>query len=275
MSDLDFEHLARQVQQRSGLNLGPEKAYLVRSRLEPVAKAHGFADAPAMLAEIRRTNAAHLVQRCTEALATHESSFFRDGAPFDILRTDLIPELMRSRAATRSLRIWCAACSSGQEPYSVAIMLREMGLQPLGWKIEILATDFSRPILEKARAGLYNEFEMKRGLSVERVERWFERVDGSWRVAPLVRQMVSFREHNLLESACALGKFDIVLCRNVMIYFDTERKRRALANLSAAMAPDAALVLGSAETVMGLSTQLIQRGAARGIFGFGSSRLAA
>jgi chemotaxis protein methyltransferase CheR len=252
----DFDHFCAQVRQRSGLVLGPDKVYLLKARLEPIARAEGLADVPSLLARIRRGACEPLLEKCVNALATHESSFFRDGAPFESLQSMILPQLLAARHEARTLRIWCAACSSGQEPFSIAILLKEMGAKLAGWRVEILATDFSRPILERAAEATYSDFEVKRGLSPERLGRWFEAVPGGWRVRSEVREMVTFRPHNLLERASALGTFDIVFCRNVLIYFDGDRKQKVLDELARALAPDGALFLGAAESIIGLPAML-------------------
>ena len=265
MNPSDFDHFCRTLRERSGLSLGPDKAYLVRNRLDPIARAEGMADSVELLAKLRAGAPEALIQRCVTALATHESSFFRDGAPFDLLAGQLLPSLIAARRDQKSLRIWCAACSSGQEPYSVAIALQEAAHQMPGWKLEIVASDYSKPILEKAEAGLYSAFEVKRGLSPERLARWFQEEAGAWRVSPRLRQMVSFRQHNLLQGTSGVGTFDIIFCRNVLIYFDLDGKRAVLDDLARALTPDGALFLGSAETILGLTSALEPMPGSRGL----------
>lgn len=266
MTDPDYDHFCKLIHDRSGLVLTPEKVYLVNGRLEPVARAEGFRGVPDLLRAIRAGVSATLVQRCVDAMATHESYFFRDGAPFELLAKTVLPRLIAARQATRSLRIWCAACSSGQEPYSTAMILQEMGAALSGWRLEILATDMSEPILKKAREGVYSDFEVQRGLSPERLARWFTRHDAAWQVSPVIRQMVRFKPHNLLSGAAGLGVFDVILCRNVLIYFDVEGKRGIMDQLSNALAPDGALLLGSAETVLGVTRAFEPTPGVRGLF---------
>lgn len=274
MNDADFDFFCKMVRDRSGLVLGPDKAYLVKGRLESVARAEGFADVPALLTAIRKGAPEKLHQRCVDALATHESSFFRDAAPFEVLKADVLPELLDRRASGRRLRIWCAACSSGQEPFSIAMIINELaGLRGVK-DVEILATDFSEPILAKARAGIYSDFEVRRGLSPERLQRWFQREGDAWRIDDQLRRMVTFKAHNLLSGAGALGQFDIVFCRNVLIYFEPERKRFVLNELSRAMTPEGALLLGSAETILGLTDALQPLPGARGMFRSAPSAMA-
>lgn len=267
----DFDHLCAQVRARSGLVLGPDKAYLVASRLDSVARAAGLASVPALLSRLRADASDPLVERCVEALATHESSFFRDAAPFERLATEILPALIARRRSSRSLRIWCAACAAGQEPYSLAMLLLEQGAALAGWRLEILATDLSRPILARARAGLYSSFEARRGLSPERLQRWFAAEGEGWRVVPKVQALVSFREHNLLSGTAGLGVFDLILCRNVLIYFDSLAKAKVLDGLALRLAPDGALLLGGAETVLGLSSKLCAAEGGRGLYRLASA----
>lgn len=266
MSDLDFDHFCKIVHERSGLVLGPDKAYLVRGRLDSIARTEGLADVPALLALIRKLAPDRLIQRCVDALATHESSFFRDGAPFEALKTLVLPQLLAGRSPARPLRIWCAACSSGQEPYSLAIALSEMANPAILRRIEIVATDFSEPILLKARAGVFSDFEVRRGLTPERLQRWFQNEGGAWRISDQIAGMVTFRPHNLLKGAAGMGVFDIIFCRNVLIYFDQERKRNVLECLARVLADDGSLFLGSAETILGLTESLEGLPGARGVY---------
>ena len=267
----DFDHLCHLVRTRSGLVLTPEKTYLVTSRLGPVARAHGLADVAALLAALRLRPTPALEQACVEAMATHESFFFRDVTPFEQLARDVLPQLIEVRRGARRLRIWCAACSSGQEPYSIAMILQELGAQIPGWQLEIVATDMSEAILKKARSGLYSEFEVRRGLSDDRMRRWFSKDGAAWRIAPSLQQMVSFRMHNLLHGAGGLGVFDVIFCRNVLIYFDVAQKRTILNELARSLAEDGRLFLGSAETVIGVTDAFELTPGARGLFRLGTA----
>ncbi len=267
MTGPDFDYFCKLMRDRSGLVLSASKAYLVRGRLEPVARAAGLADVETLLAKLRSGAPDDLIRQCVDAMATHESSFFRDGAPFEQLGKTVLPALIGQRRASRRLRIWCAACSSGQEPYSVAMILKE-NAQLAGWNLEIVATDMSEAILTKARSGLYSDFEVRRGLAPERLARWFEPSGqgGEWRVLPALREIVSFRPHNLLQGVAGLGVFDIILCRNVLIYFDVERKREVFAHLDRALADDGILCLGSSETVLGVVETFAAAEGARGLY---------
>lgn len=266
MTGPDFDYFCQLIRTRSGLVLTPEKAYLVTSRLTPVARAEGLAGVPELLARLRANPVESLVIRCVEAMATHESFFFRDGGPFEQLANQVLPELIEARKSVKSLRILCAACSSGQEPYSIAMLLQEMSARMPGWRLEILATDMSEAILRKARSGLYSDFEVRRGLTEERLKRWFSQDGSCWRISPTLQQIVTFRSHNLLHGSAGLGGFDIIFCRNVLIYFDVEQKRRVLGELRRVLTDDGYLFLGSAETVIGVSNAFELAPGARGLY---------
>ncbi len=266
MTGPDFENFCRLVQLRSGLVLGADKAYLVKSRLDPIAIKHGMADASVLMTVLRERPTESLIRICVDAMATHESLFFRDGSPFQQLSDLVLPDLLKARAPDHALRVWSAACSSGQEPYSIAMLLMEQSARLAGRRVQIVATDMAQAIVEKARAGLYSEFEVQRGLTPERRDRWMLRRGGGWEMRPELKAMVTFQKHNLLDGVTGLGTFDIVFCRNVLIYFDQAGKRRVLGQIAQAMAPDAALFLGSAENVLGLSEQLELMRGSRGIY---------
>ena len=266
MNGSDFDAFRQLVRTQSGLVLTPDKSYLVESRLTPIAKETGFANVAALLAAIRTSGDDALKRRCIDAMATHETFFFRDGTPFRLLEETLLPRLLEARKTTRTLRIWCAACSSGQEPYSIAILLREASARLPGWRTEIVATDMSEAILAKARSGLYSDFEVKRGLTEQRLNRWFKREDQGWRISPELQQAVSFRPHNLLTGTAGLGVFDVIFCRNVLIYLDVDQKRTVLGQLARALAQDGGLFLGSAETVLGVTDAFELTRGASGLF---------
>ena len=261
-----YEGFRKLVLDRSGLVLTADKDYLLKSRLEPLARKDGFLGLDQLLAKVGAEPSGALAQRCIDAMATHESFFFRDGTPFNLLAGRVLPQLVEARAATRALRIWCAACSSGQEPYSLAMLLMEEQHRMPGWRIDILATDMSLPILERARTGLYSDFEVRRGLSDARLARWFTPTGDNWLLSPQIRSMVRFAPHNLLAGTSGLGRFDLIFCRNVLIYFDREHKRAALGQISQALEPHGALVLGSAETVVGLDSAFAPVVGLRGVF---------
>jgi chemotaxis protein methyltransferase CheR len=199
-------------------------------------------------------------------MTTNESLFFRDMAPFDLFRDVLLPRYLAARAATRRLRIWCAAASTGQEPYSLAILLNEAAPRLAGWHVEIVATDISTEVLEKARAGLYTQFEVQRGLPIQMLLKYFTQVGDQWQIAPQIRAMVDYRPLNLIKDFGPLGTFDIVYCRNVLIYFDSATKADVLKRMANVLPPDGSLLLGAAETVIGLTDAFAPEPGHRGLY---------
>jgi chemotaxis protein methyltransferase CheR len=266
MNTADFQFLSAILKQRSGLVLTEEKAYLLESRLMPVARKFGFAGLPELVAMVREDRPEDLLCDITEAMTTNESLFFRDMKPFEQLRSLVIPQLVEKRAAQRTLRIWSAAASSGQEPYSIGILLKEMGALLEGWDIQILATDISADMLNRARAGLYTQFEVQRGLPIATLVKYFKQVGEKWRLDANIRSMVKFKEFNLLDDTAVLGQFDIVFCRNVLIYFDQQTKSEVLSRISSVMPSDGVLYLGGAETVLGITDKFVPITRHRGMY---------
>ncbi len=263
ISSADFIALQKLLQERSGMALTSDKLYLVASRLSPVAQKLGLRSVIELMAALRQNPREAMVNAVVEAMVTHESLFFRDDRPFTHLEQTVIPALIAARAGRRPIRIWSAACSSGQEAYSIAMLIAE---RFPSWTWEIVGTDISAPIVTKASAGIFSAFEVKRGLSPERVARHFRRIDDqSYIVSDSIRRMVRFDTHNLLESALRLGAFDVIFCRNVLIYFDNPTKGRVLDLLARQLSPDGALFLGSADTVIGV-TNRFTAGQERGVF---------
>lgn len=253
MKPEDFDFVAKLLKERSGLVLSRDKSYLLESRLMPVARRRGMKGLDDLVAAVRRMDPA-LVKDVTEAMTTNESFFFRDGKPFDQFRDQVIPHLLNARKDKKQIRIWCAACSSGQEPYSLAILLKEMEAKLAGWRIDIVATDLSTEILEKAKAGLYSQFEVQRGMPIQLLVKYFQKKDEMWQIDARLRAMVQYRPLNLLtDIRSPLGTFDVVYCRNVLIYFDQDTKGKVLADIAKLLAPDGCLFLGGAETVLGIS----------------------
>jgi len=253
MTESEFAFLRGFLKARSGLSLTVEKRYLVESRLAPVCQRFEIETLSELVAGLRRGSDRDLETAVLEAMTTNETYFFRDRAPFDLFRDVLLPRLLDSRSSSRRLRIWCAAASTGQEPYSIAMVLHEASAHFCGWQVEILATDLSAEVLEKGRAGLYNQFEVQRGLPIQLLLKHFIQVGAQWQIAPYIRSMVSFRPLNLIRDFGALGTFDVVFCRNVLIYFDGPTKADVLKRLATTLASDGALLLGASETVIGLS----------------------
>ena len=276
MTPLDYDFLRKLVKERSGLVLSADKQYLVESRLLPVARRAGLSGLSDLVQQIKGANAQALAVEVVEAMMTNESFFFRDKLPFEHFRDTMIPALIAARAAQRRIRIWCAAASTGQEPYSLAMCLKEIAAKMTGWRIDILATDLSNEVLEKAKAGIYSQFEVQRGLPIQMLIKHFVQIGETWQIAPELRAMVQFRPFNLLNDFAGLGMFDIVFCRNVLIYFDQQTKVGVLDRMARMVERDGYLVLGAAETVVGLTDSFKPVPDRRGLYAPNSSpRMAA
>jgi chemotaxis protein methyltransferase CheR len=250
MNPLDFAHFVALLKSRAGIELTMEKDYLVKSRLGAIAGTAGFETVEALLEAIRLRPTETLVEAAVDAMTTNETFFFRDQSPFDHLRRILLEP---ARKQARRIRVWSAACSTGQEPYSIAMLWDELAHHLPGVSLEILATDLSNGCLTKARSGLYTQFEVQRGLPVQKLMKHFEPVGPNWRAKPALGQSITWRRHNLLERPDGLGVFDVVLCRNVLIYFDRPTRSQVLAGIARQLAPGGYLILGASETVLGLS----------------------
>jgi chemotaxis protein methyltransferase CheR len=265
VTPLDYEYLRKFLKDRSGLDLSADKQYLVESRLIPLARKIGLDGIDELVAQIKGGSEATAAE-VVEAMTTNETFFFRDKLPFDHLRDAIMPELLQTRAARRSLRIWCAAASTGQEPYSIAMCLKEMGAQLSGWRIEIIATDLAQSVLEKSKAGIYSQFEVQRGLPIQMLVKYFKQIGELWQINADIRAMTQFRQLNLLQNFSQLGTFDVVFCRNVLIYFDQDTKVEVFRRLAKVMEPDGFLALGAAETVVGLTDAFKPHAEKRGIY---------
>jgi chemotaxis protein methyltransferase CheR len=263
---LDYDYLRKLLKERSGLVLSADKQYLVESRLLPLARKISVSNLADLVAKLKAPGAERLIVDVVEAMTTNESFFFRDKIPFEHFRQFMLPNLLKARATQRRLRIWCAAASTGQEPYSLAMILKEMALQLAGWRIEIIATDLSNEVLEKARAGLYSQFEVQRGLPIQMLMKYFSQAGETWQISPEIKAMVQYRPLNLLGDFTALGHFDIVFCRNVLIYFDQPTKVDVLERIARIVDSDGYLVLGAAETVVGLTEVFKPNSERRGIY---------
>lgn len=244
-----FARLRRLLASVAGISLDVDKLYLAESRLAPVMWDNGGVDLAELMRRIEKNEDEKLLQAVIDAMTTNETFFFRDRAPFEQFQREWLPALMAKRKDVRRLRIWSAACSTGQEPYSLAMALEEEAAALRDWSVEISATDLCETALEAARRGVYSQFEAQRGLSTARLLRHFEQYNGNWRVNERLRARVAFRKLNLLSNFRDTGPFDLIFCRNVLIYFDPDVKRDVLARLSEVIADDGYLILGAAETV--------------------------
>jgi chemotaxis protein methyltransferase CheR len=252
VTPLDYEFLRKLLRERSGLDLSSDKQYLVESRLIPLARRVGLSGIAELVAKIK-AGADALTSEVVEAMTTNETFFFRDKIPFDHLRETILPALLKARASRRCLRIWSAASSTGQEPYSIAMCLQEIAPALAGWRVEILATDLSQAVLEKSRSGIFSQFEMQRGLPIQMLVKHFTQVGELWQLNADIRAMVQHRQLNLLQDFSHLGTFDVIFCRNVLIYFDQDAKGGIFDRLAKSLDPDGVLVLGAAESVVGIS----------------------
>jgi chemotaxis protein methyltransferase CheR len=253
MTPQDFDYLRALLKERSGLLLAADKQYLAESRLLPLARRNGMSTLTELVGRLKTPQAVMLVSEAVDAMTTNETFFFRDKLPFDHVRDTVMPALMAARARDKRIRIWCTAASTGQEPYSLAMLLKGMGAVLAGTKVQILATDLCGAVLERAKAGIYSQFEVQRGLPIQLLVKYFEQVGERWQIVPEIRAMVQFRPLNLLADFKPLGQFDLVFCRNVLIYFDRETKTRVLERIARQMPANGYLVLGAAETVVGLT----------------------
>jgi chemotaxis protein methyltransferase CheR len=253
VTPLDYEFLRKLLKERSGLDLSADKQYLVESRLVPLARKAGLAGITELVQKMKAGGAEALTAEVVEAMTTNETFFFRDKTPFDHLKDTMLPALLQARSARRVLRIWCAASSTGQEPYSIAMCLKALGAAVAGWKIDIVATDLSQGVLEKSKAGIFSQFEVQRGLPIQMLVKHFTQVGDMWQINADIRSMVQHRQLNLLQDFGHLGTFDVIFCRNVLIYFDQDTKATIFERLSKLVESDGFMVLGAAESVVGIS----------------------
>lgn len=256
MQPADFDYITTLLKQRSGLSLSKDKTYLLESRLQPIARSHGMENVADLIARMRTQTDPKLVHEVVQSMTTNETMFFRDNKPFDRMRQHILPHLKEHHPSRKHLRIWSAACSSGQEPYTVAICLQEDMMRMAGYSYDIIGTDLCEKMVEKAKQGMYTQFEIQRGLPIQLLIKYFQQAaDNHWRINDTTKAMVKYQTHNLLEDPSKFGRFDIIFCRNVLIYFDEATKGVVLNRLASALNPPGFLVLGSAETVIGLTDQ--------------------
>jgi chemotaxis protein methyltransferase CheR len=250
----DYDFLRKFLKDQSGLDLPVDKNYLIDSRLQPLSRQCGL---PGIgdLVHLIKAGSASIAARVVEAMATHETFFFRDKVPFKQFSFSIVPELLLARARRKTLRIWCAGGSTGQEPYSLAMCLKEMGDAVADWRIEILATDFSQAAIDKSKSGLYNQVDVQRGLPVQFLIKYFRQMGDFWQLNPDIRAMVKHRQHNLLHDFSRFGVFDVIFCRNVLTYFDQDTRTDIFDRLAKATEPDGFLALGSSETAAGFTSR--------------------
>ena len=274
MNPTEYEYLRKFLKENSGLDLSADKQYLIESRLLPLARKAGLPGIGELVQKLQGGSPV-LVTSVVESMTTNETFFFRDKVPFDHFRDHIMPEIIKARASRRSVRIWCAAGSTGQEPYSLAMCLKEMGAALTGWRIEIIATDLSQEVLEKAKAGVYSQFEVQRGLPIQHLVKYFKPNGETWQINPELRAMIQHRQLNLLHDFAQLGTFDVIFCRNVLIYFDQDTKISIFNRLARQIESDGFLVLGAAETVVGLTDAFKPVPDRRGLYKPNDARAAA
>ena len=267
VSDSSGRILAGLLEARTGQQLTVSRRWRIETALRPLMRARGIPSLDQLVASIVGAREPSLADDVIEALLNNETFFFRDRTPFELLMGPAMSRLERARAATRKLSIWCAGCSTGQEAYSLAMGFAEQKLRWAGWTIDIVATDVSRAAIDQARAGTYSQFEVQRGLAVRQMMRWFdERPGASWQISADLQRAIRFQVHSLMEPPPQPGRFDIILCRNVMLYFSADTRRHVFARLGEAAADDAVLLMGAAETVIGQTDAFISDPDCRGLY---------
>jgi chemotaxis protein methyltransferase CheR len=261
-----FDSFCAYLRRASGLVLDADKRYLVESRVTPVMRRAGLSELGELVRVLEQGRMPSLAQEVVQAMTINETYFFRDRMPFDLLRELILPEIIAGRAAQKRLRIWCAASSTGQEPYSISMILDEFGARLAGWRVEIIATDLSETALAKAKKAVYSQFEVQRGLSTAQLLRYFDQVGDMWQLKETIRARVDYRHFNLLGDYAVLGNFDLIFCRNVLIYFEADRKADVLNRMTRLLSPDGLIALGASESIIGLNTKLKQHAKHRGYF---------
>jgi chemotaxis protein methyltransferase CheR len=266
ISDSSSRILAGLLEARTGQQLTMSRRWRIETALSALLRERGIASLDELITILVMGKEPGLSSQVVEALLNNETYFFRDRTPFDTLARHALPELAIKRASKKRLRIWSAGCSTGQEVYSLSMLFADEPHKWQGWTIDILGTDVSSGVIDRARAGVYSQFEVQRGLAITQTVRWFEEAPDGWRIAEALRRNVRFQPHNLLEAPPSPGDFDIVLCRNVLLYLCSEKKALAFDRLASAMAPDGYLMLGAGETVIGQTKKLTSDSKARGLY---------
>ena len=262
----EFDIYKDLLKEKSGLVITPDKTYLLDSRLMPVAQKWGYDNLSMMTAALQGVPDTALVNDIVEAMTTNETSFFRDAHPFNCFKDHVLPYMIKNRIYDRRFKVWSAAASSGQEPYSLAMLIKDLGDQIKGWNIDILATDISQQILDQAKNGVYSQFEVQRGLPVQLMLKYFKQDGDKWHISDEIKKMINYRIFNLLHPMGEIGKPDIIFCRNVLIYFDEETKRGILENMNNILKEDGFLFLGGAETVLGITDKFKPVPGLRGLY---------
>lgn len=265
MSENAYAGICALVEKSSGIVLGQSKSYLIESRLAPVAQQFGF-DSVALMSSGLRSASPELQDAIIDAMTTNESFFFRDSTPFEAFEKSILPALVKARRGAGRIRIWCAAASTGQEPYSLAMVLLDNKHLWAGLQVEIIGTDLSATALARAKAGIYSQFEVQRGLPIQMLVGHFTQEGTNWVISDEIKSMVKFSQLNLLAPLAGMGTVDLVFCRNVLIYFDVATKKKVLESISTIMHRDGYLVLGASETMMGVTEAYVRSEGYRGLY---------
>jgi chemotaxis protein methyltransferase CheR len=266
VSDSSIRILAGLLEARTGQQLTMNRRWRIETALSALLRERGISSLDELITILVMGKEPALSNKVVEALLNNETYFFRDRAPFDLLARHALPELAKKRHSSRRIRIWSAGCATGQEVYSLAMLFAEDPANWLGWTVDILGTDVSSSVIERARRGLYSQFEVQRGLGINQTIRWFEECEDGWRAVEELRKSVRFQVHNLLEQPPHPGEFDILLCRNVLLYLNADKRRAAFDRLASSLAPDGWLMLGAGETVIGQTDRFGADVTARGLY---------
>jgi chemotaxis protein methyltransferase CheR len=266
VSDSSSRILAGLLEARTGQQLTMNRRWRIETALAALLRERGIATLDELITILVMGKEPGLSNQVVEALLNNETYFFRDRAPFDLLARHALPQLAQRRHSSKKIKIWSAGCSTGQEVYSIAMLFAEDPVKWRGWTVDILGSDVSSAVVDRARSGLYSQFEVQRGLGINQTIRWFEECDDGWRAVEDLRRNIRFQVHNLMEAPPHPGDFDIVLCRNVLLYFTSDKRRLAFDRLAAAMAPDGWLMLGAGETVIGQTDRFGADVEARGLY---------
>lgn len=258
LNSVDLDYVRDLVYNHSAIVVERGKSYLVESRLGPLVRQEGLSSIEELVAQMRARSIDGLHWKVVEAMTTNETSFYRDIHPFEALRKSVLPEILERRQEKRELNIWCAACSSGQEPYSIAMMLREYFPNLINWEVQVTATDISREMVDRSRAGRFSQLEINRGLPAPLVVKHFQRAGAEWEIKENIRRMIKFSWMNLAEAWPTMPQMDIIMMRNVLIYFDPERKKAILGKVARLIQPDGYLFLGGAETTLNLNDSFMR-----------------
>jgi chemotaxis protein methyltransferase CheR len=266
MKTIDFDVYKNLLYAKSGYVITTDKSYLLESRLAPVIKKHGIETMDMLTQKLRGAAPSVLIEDIVDAMTTNETMFFRDQKPFDKFRDFIVPNMLKAKGPNCTVRIWSAACSSGQEPYCLAMLMKENAMKWAGIKFEIIATDLSREILDQARAGKYSQFEVQRGMPIMMLVKYFTQTGETWTIKDEIKNMVQFKQFNLLDSMDQFGTFDVIFCRNVLIYFDQVTKGKILEKMSRRVYKHGYLFMGGAETVLGITTSFKPLEGERGVY---------